>query len=55
MLKIQNSIGNNEISRITADSDMGFSLGVGLNTLDISKTTGSMSCKLTYRQKYIGV
>lgn len=45
----------NQIQNISDDSDMGLNLEIGENQFRISRTQGNFNCRLTYRQKYIGV
>ena len=47
--------GNNIISKLTGDSDMTFNLESGENIILCNKESGNFNCRLTYRQKYIGV
>ena len=47
--------GENQIQFISADSDIGLNLVIGDNKMMMSKTTGYMSVRIKYRQKYIGV
>ena len=45
----------NLIQNISADSDMNFNLTRGENTIRLTRDTGNFSCRITYRQKYLGV
>ena len=46
---------SNSIQNLSQDSDIGFNLVVGENQLRTMKYAGDFVCKITYRQKYIGV
>lgn len=45
----------NLIQNISADSDMNLNLKKGENTIRLTRDTGNFSCRITYRQKYLGV
>jgi hypothetical protein len=45
----------NEIAKITTDSDMSLNLQRGSNKFRLNKESGSLRTRLIYRQKYIGV
>lgn len=45
----------NAINTLSQDSDMTLNLDVGENRLNYSATYGGGTCKIKYRQKYIGV
>ena len=45
----------NKIQYISADSDLGFNLGIGENRIRLTKGSGKFTVKIKYRQKYIGV
>lgn len=47
--------GDNEISKLSSDTDMTFYLKTGINKIRIQKEDGNFSCRISYRQKYIGV
>ena len=46
---------NNQINKITTDSDMNLNLQVGKNKMRLGYEEGFAICRLTYRQKYLGV
>ena len=46
---------NNEISKISSDSDMTLNLSVGDNNLLFNVDSGTLVAEITYRQKYVGV
>lgn len=50
-----NSEKKNIISRLSNDSNMNMKLEIGDNRIKLGKTTGSFICRISYRQKYIGV
>lgn len=45
----------NEISKITKDSNMNLNLDLGNNDIMATCTSGNINARITYRQKYIGV
>ena len=45
----------NRIDKLSADSNMNMSLGLGNNQFRINRTSGNMTVRIKYRQKYIGV
>jgi hypothetical protein len=45
----------NVINNISNDSDMGMNLRIGENRLNISAENNNITCKVQFRQKYIGV
>ena len=45
----------NIIDAITSDSDMSLGLDTGSNTMIATMTDGTLTAKISYRQKYIGV
>lgn len=46
---------DNLIDKLTANSDMSFSLEKGMNKILLERTTGEIKAIMKYRQKYIGV
>ena len=46
---------NNQINKITTDSDMNLNLQVGKNKMRLGYEGGFATCRITYRQKYLGV
>lgn len=46
---------DNVIQNLSDDSDMNFYLQKGLNRILVTKKSGSLTCRIIYRQKYIGV
>ena len=55
ILKSDFTVVENQISTLTSDSDMGFGLKIGKNEILISKSSGNLSARIRFRQKYIGV
>ena len=55
ILKSNFTVIENQISTLTSDSDMGFGLKIGKNEILISKSSGILSARIRFRQKYIGV
>ena len=45
----------NQIQNISSDSDMNLSLMIGNNTFRLTRQSGIVNAKISYRQKYIGV
>ena len=45
----------NKINEISTDSDMNLNLIKGNNEIQIARESGSFNCRISYRQKYIGV
>jgi hypothetical protein len=45
----------NQIQKLSVDSDMTFMIDIGKNQLRLTKSAGYLSVKVSYRQKYIGV
>ena len=45
----------NQIQKLSVDSDMTFMIDIGKNQLRLTKSSGYLSAKVSYRQKYIGV
>ena len=45
----------NKIAELSKDSDMGLDLTIGRNELQILKDSGNFICRVSFRQKYIGV
>ena len=45
----------NQIQNISTDSDMNLNLSLGNNQFRLARTSGNLNCKISYRQKYIGV
>lgn len=45
----------NQIQNLSSDSDMNLSLMIGNNTLRLTRQSGIVNAKISYRQKYIGV
>ena len=45
----------NQIQNISEDSNMNLNLPVGKSTFRLNRTSGSFYCRITYRQKYVGV
>lgn len=45
----------NKIQNITADSDINLNLVQGKNQIYLTRTSGSLLCRIIFRQKYIGV
>lgn len=55
MYAIDVIIGNNEIAKISTDSDMNFKLLIGDNNLSLIGGLGNLYGKIKFRQKYLGV
>ena len=55
ILKSDFTVMENQISTLTSDSDMAFALKIGKNEVLISKSSGNLSARIKFRQKYIGV
>lgn len=53
--QIKLNVEQNLISKLTQNSDLTMALENGLNRFAITVTDGDALCRITYRQKYIGV
>jgi hypothetical protein len=45
----------NLIQNITANSDMNLNLQIGQNQFQALRSSGNLRCRITFRQKYLGV
>ena len=45
----------NQIQNLSEDSNMNLNLPVGKSTFRLNRTSGSFYCRITFRQKYVGV
>ena len=55
ILKIYKDTETNVIQNLSKDSDMGYKLEVGKNDIITLQNSGTVSARIKYRQKYIGV
>lgn len=53
--QIKLNVEQNLISKLTQNSDLTMALENGLNRFAITVTDGDALCRITYRQRYIGV
>ena len=49
------SLSENQISKLSEDSDMAFGLEVGMNELLVSSLSGHVNSSIVFKQKYLGV
>jgi len=55
ILKSLFSEGENKIENLSEDSDISLNLEIGENQLRLTRDSGDFTCRVKYRQKYIGV